>query len=149
MIRRDAIGAWLLYELPDVALRVGFDETVGAGVIDRCQDDRGAGPTFAMQSDDHREVELRTKRNISGGRKLTEDPLCAWPPATHSARCVRWLAVTAEAAVKEVRAKSNPEKHFLGTGAAVSNATETEVESDVSMTQNAPSKSRKPTHRLP
>ena len=39
--------------------RVGFDQAVGGGVLDRRQDDRRARLALAVQADDRRQVDLR------------------------------------------------------------------------------------------
>jgi hypothetical protein len=58
-VARDLLRVRLLEKAQDVALRIGFHQAVGAGIVDRRQDDRRRGLALAVHPDDGAQVDFR------------------------------------------------------------------------------------------
>ena len=65
-------GLRLLEKPPDVRVRVGLDQAVGAGVVDRRQHDGGLGAALAVQGDDRAQVHLRQHVAVEHDDRLAQ-----------------------------------------------------------------------------
>ena len=71
-VARDLVRVGLLQEPPDVAVRVGLDQPVRAGVVDRRQHDRRLGLALAVQRDDGRQIHLRQDVAVEHDDRLAQ-----------------------------------------------------------------------------